>query len=108
MEPGEISLHLVQVGRRIHGGIEILPDQEIEFILIWMLIVTEGIIWLIWSDSWLVKIILVHRQFETEIEVHQAVPRVEQELRLDLEEHQDDKNIILIQTFAEITIRSIS
>jgi len=34
MEPGEISLHLVQVGRRIHGGIEILPDQEIEFILI--------------------------------------------------------------------------
>ena len=52
------------------------------------------------NDSWLVIIILVHRQFETEIEVHQAVPRAEQELRLDLEELQDDKNIILIQTFA--------
>jgi len=34
MGRGEISLHLGQVGRQIHGGIEILPDQEIEFILI--------------------------------------------------------------------------
>ena len=34
LEHGEISLHLVQVGRRIHGGMEIQPDQEIEFILI--------------------------------------------------------------------------
>ena len=53
-------------------------------------------------------VILVHPQFETEIEVHQAVPQVEQELRLDLEELQDDKNIILIRTFAEKTVRLVS
>merc|ERR1719471_1327298 len=41
------------------------------------------------------------RRIHGGIEIHQAVPRVELELRLDSEELQDDKNITLIRPFAE-------
>ena len=47
MGHGEISLHLGQVGLPIRGGIEIQPDQEIEFILISILIVIEGMDFLV-------------------------------------------------------------
>ena len=47
MVVGEISRHLVLGGLQIRGGIETQPDHEIEFILIYILNVIEGMDFLV-------------------------------------------------------------
>jgi len=47
MVDGEISRHLVLGGLQIRGGIETQPDHEIEFILIYILNVIEGMDFLV-------------------------------------------------------------
>jgi len=46
-----------------------------------------------------------HRQSETEIEAHQTVHRVEQELHLVLEEHHVDKTLFSHERSAQKTVR---
>ena len=47
MVDGEISRHLVLGGLQIRGGIVTQPDHEIEFILIYILNVIEGMDFLV-------------------------------------------------------------
>ena len=47
MVDGEISRHLVLGGLQVRGGIETQPDHEIEFILIYILNVIEGMDFLV-------------------------------------------------------------